>query len=81
MTSQDIQAQTQHMTNWKRVSQRGGRNGRWPNRWVYCFGSLEHMEPKWLAAFCREGQSLGFEVVSGSDPGGTNLYILGPVGS
>lgn len=69
------------MTNWDRIARLGGYNPRWPNRWAYCFGSMEHMTSEWLAAFHIQATEYGFEVVSGSDPGGTNLYILGPLGS
>ncbi len=69
------------MTDWKRIERVAGRNSRWPNRWCYCFGAISNMETEWLRAFTIEAEDRGFEIVSGSDPGGSNIYVLGPIGS
>lgn len=76
-----FKAWAEQAADWERISRLGGRNQRWPNRWVYCYGSTANTTDEWLTLFCKQAKARGFEVVSGSDPGGTNVYVLGPVGS
>jgi len=69
---------------WDQIKNGAGRDPRWPNRWVYPFCSIGRMDDpdgSKLRRFTKDAQDQGFEVVSGTSPEDSYLYVLGPIGS